>query len=80
MGTLRYCGQNAGSLRKQHGQCRNRQTTGIQEMTQLTAQATSAHRFKGAFPVDPWRNPPALPRPCLGKVDPVHLETLIRHY
>ena len=39
MATCRYCGQNAGFLRKQHGQCRDLHATGIQEMTQLAAQA-----------------------------------------
>ena len=45
MGTCRYCGQNAGFLRKQHGQCRDLHTTGIQEMTQLAAQAASTSSF-----------------------------------
>ena len=39
MGTCRYCNQNAGFLRKQHGPCRDLHTQGIQEMTQLAAQA-----------------------------------------
>ena len=34
MGTCRYCGQNAGFLRRQHGQCDDLHATGIQEMTQ----------------------------------------------
>ena len=48
MGMCRYCGQNAGFLRKQHSPCRDLHTTGIQEMTQLAAQATSAHTFNEA--------------------------------
>ena len=48
MGTCRYCGQNAGFLRKQHSPCRDLHTTGIQEMTQLAAQAASAHTFNEA--------------------------------
>ena len=45
MGTCRYCGQNAGFLRKQHGQCRDLHATGIQEMTQLAAQAAGTAGF-----------------------------------
>ena len=37
MGTCRYCNQNAGFLRNQHGQCRDLHALGIQEMTQLAA-------------------------------------------
>ena len=48
MGTCRYCVQNAGFLRKQHSPCRDLHTTGIQEMTQLAAQAASAHTFNEA--------------------------------
>ena len=39
MGTCRHCGQKAGFLRKQHSQCRDLHITGVQEMTQLAAQA-----------------------------------------
>ena len=39
MGTCRYCNWSAGFLRKQHDQCRDLHTAGIQEMTQLAAQA-----------------------------------------
>ena len=45
MGTCRYCGQNAGFLRKQHGQCRDLYTTGIQEITHLAAQAAGTAGF-----------------------------------
>ena len=45
MGTCRYCGQNAGFLRKQHGQCRELHAKGIQEMTQLAAQAAGTSSF-----------------------------------
>ena len=48
MGMCRYCNQNAGFLRKQHRQCRDLRSTGIQEMVQLAAQAASAHTFKEA--------------------------------
>ena len=44
----RYCGQNAGFLRRKHGQCRDLHGTGIQEMVQLAAQAASAHTFNEA--------------------------------
>ena len=45
MGTCRYCNQSAGFLRKQHGQCRDLHTAGIQEMTQLAAQAAGTSSF-----------------------------------
>ena len=45
MGTCRYCGQNAGFLRKQHGQCRDLHTAGIREMTQIAAQAAGSPEF-----------------------------------
>ena len=45
MATCRYCGQNAGFLRKQHGPCRDLHATGIQEMTQLAAQAAGTTGF-----------------------------------
>ena len=45
MGACQYCGQSAGFLRKQHGQCRDLHTAGIQEMTQLAAQAASTGGF-----------------------------------
>ena len=45
MGTCRYCGQNAGFLRRQHGQCRDLHAAGIQEMTQLAAQAAGTAGF-----------------------------------
>ena len=45
MGTYRYCNQNAGFLRKHHGQCRDLHATGIQEMTQLAAQAAGTVEF-----------------------------------
>ena len=45
MGKCRYCGQNAGFLRKQHGQCRDLHATGVREMTQLAAQAAGSPGF-----------------------------------
>ena len=48
MGTCRYCGQNAGFRRKQHGQCRDLHATGIQEMTKLATQAACTHTFNEA--------------------------------
>ena len=45
MGTCRYCNQNAGFLRRQHGQCRDLHDAGIQEMTQLAAQAAGTASF-----------------------------------
>ena len=45
MGTCRYCGQNAGFLQKQHGQCRDLHAAGMQEMTQLAAQAAGTSSF-----------------------------------
>ena len=45
MGTCRYCGQNAGFLRKQHGQCRELHAAGIQEMTELAALAAGTAGF-----------------------------------
>ena len=48
MATCRYCNQNAGFLRKQHGQCRDLHTSGYQEMVQLAAQAASARTFSEA--------------------------------
>ena len=44
-GTCRYCNQNAGFLRKQHRQCRDLRSTGIQEMTQLATQAAGTTGF-----------------------------------
>ena len=46
--TCRYCNQNTGFLRKQHGQCRDLHASGYQEMVQLAAQASSAHTFNEA--------------------------------
>ena len=45
MGACRYCNQNAGFLRKQHGQCRDLHTAGMNEMTQLAAQAAGTASF-----------------------------------
>ena len=45
MATCRYCNQKASFLRRQHGQCRDLHTTGIQEMTQLAAQAAGTASF-----------------------------------
>ncbi len=48
MGACRYCGQNAGFLRKQHGECRDRHRAGIEEMVQLVAQSAGAATFNEA--------------------------------
>ena len=40
-----YCNQKAGFLRRQHGQCRDLHAAGIQEMTQLAAQAAGTASF-----------------------------------
>ena len=48
MGTCRYCGHDAGFLRKQHGQCRDQHRTGIQEMVSLVAQSAGAPDFSEA--------------------------------
>ena len=45
MGACRFCQQPAGFLRKQHGQCRDLHTAGIQEMAQLSAQAAGTSSF-----------------------------------
>ena len=45
MASCRYCNQNAGFLRKQHSQCRDLHTQGIQEMTELAAQAAGTSSF-----------------------------------
>ena len=45
MGTCHYCQQPVGFLRRQHGQCRDLHTTGVQEMTQLAAQAAGTSSF-----------------------------------
>ena len=46
--TCRYCNQNTGFLRKQHGQCRDLHASGYQEMVHLAAQAASTHTFDDA--------------------------------
>ena len=50
MGICRYCGQNTGFLRKQHSPCRDLHTTGIQEMTQLAAQAAGSAFYNDDIP------------------------------
>ena len=45
MGTCRFCNRNAGFLRKQHTQCRDLHTAGMNEMTQLAAQAAGTSSF-----------------------------------
>ena len=45
MATCRYCNQNAGFLRRQHGQCRDLHAAGIREMTQLAAQSAGTASF-----------------------------------
>ena len=47
-GTCRYRHQKSGFLSWYHNQCRDLHTAGIQEMTQLAAQAASAHTFNEA--------------------------------
>ena len=44
-GTCRYCHQKSGFLSWHHKQCRDLHTTGIQEMTQLAAQAAGTSGF-----------------------------------
>ena len=44
-GTCRYCNQKAGFLRKQHTQCSDLHTQGLQEMSQLAAQAAGTSGF-----------------------------------
>ena len=48
MGACRYCGQNAGFLRKEHGQCRQRHFAGMEEMVNLAARAAGAASFNEA--------------------------------
>ena len=43
--TCRYCGQQAGILRRDHRECQQTHQEGFAEMTQLAAQATSGHTF-----------------------------------
>ena len=45
MSMCRYSNQNAGFLRKQHRQCRDLRSTGIQEMVQLDALAAGTAGF-----------------------------------
>ena len=45
MGACRYCGQDAGFLRKQHGECRDRHRAGIEEMVNLVAQSAGTDNF-----------------------------------
>ena len=47
-GTCRYCGQKTGILQRDHTQCRQTHQAGIQEMTQLAAQAAGSHTFNEA--------------------------------
>ena len=44
-GTCRYCGQQTGLIRRGHPECRQTHRTGIQEMTQLVAQAAGTASF-----------------------------------
>ena len=48
MGNCRYCGENAGFLRRQHGECRERHQTGMQEMIELAAQSAGTSNFNEA--------------------------------
>ena len=45
-GTCSYCGQKTGLLQRDHPQCRQTHQAGIQEMTQLAAQAASTGGFR----------------------------------
>ena len=45
MGACKHCGQNAGFLRKQHGQCRDLHATGVREMTHLATQSAGSPGF-----------------------------------
>ena len=45
MGVCRYCGQNAGFLRKQHAQCRDQRRAGMEEMVKLVAQSAGTDNF-----------------------------------
>ena len=47
-GTCRTCGQQTGFLQRDHPECRQNHQAGIQEMTQLAAQAASAQTFNEA--------------------------------
>ena len=47
-GTCRHCGQKTGLLQRDHTQCRQTHQAGIQEMTQLAAQAAGANTFNEA--------------------------------
>ena len=44
-GSCRHCGQKTGLLQRDHPQCRDLHTAGIQEMTQLAAQAAGTSSF-----------------------------------
>ncbi len=44
-GTCRHCGQKTGLLQRDHTQCRQTHQAGIQEMTQLAAQAAGTSSF-----------------------------------
>ena len=48
MGNCRFCGEKAGFLRRQHGQCKDRHQTGIQEMIELAAQSAGTPNFSEA--------------------------------
>ena len=45
MDTCQYCNQNAGFLRKKHGQRHDLHATGVREMVQLVAQAAGTAGF-----------------------------------
>ena len=45
MGRCRYCGENAGFLRSQHGECGERHDEGVRRMTDLVAEAATASDF-----------------------------------
>ena len=45
MGMCRYCGENAGFLRSQHGECGERHDEGVRQMTSLAADVAVAQDF-----------------------------------
>ena len=47
-GTCPYCRQPASLLKRDHPECRQTHQAGFAEMTQLAAQAASAHTFNQA--------------------------------
>ena len=46
MGNCKLCGEKAGFLRKVHGECDSIRANGLQEMTDMAAQAVMARGTK----------------------------------